>query len=103
METLVTAQLSTHQSAGDVIGCVNGAGVMCCVRSMAQQSLSQTSPAPLSSRSPPPQSCLHPVSYHADDLNDAKLSGVKRLVVFFFKSIVQFEDTFTDLTMWEIP
>lgn len=53
---------------------------------------------------PPPQSCLHPVSYHADDLNDAKLSGVKRLVVFFFfKSIVQFEDTFTDLTMWEIP
>lgn len=53
METLVTAQLSTHQSAGDVIGCVNGAGVMCCVRSMAQQSLSQTSPAPPSSRSPP--------------------------------------------------
>lgn len=48
----------------------------------------------------PPQSCLHPVSYHADDLNNAKLSGVKR---FFFLSIVQFEDTFTDLTLWEIP
>lgn len=43
MKTLVTAQLSAHQSAGDVIGCVNGAGVMCCGRSMAQQSTSQKS------------------------------------------------------------
>lgn len=45
MKTLVTAQLSAHQSAGDVIGCVNGAGVMCCGRSMAQQSTSQKSAA----------------------------------------------------------
>lgn len=37
MKTLATAQLSTHQSAGDVIGSVNGVGVMCCGRSMAQQ------------------------------------------------------------------
>lgn len=28
METTATAQLPTHQSAGDVIGCVNGAGLM---------------------------------------------------------------------------
>lgn len=49
MKTLVTAQLSAHQSAGDVIGSVNGAGVMCCGRSMAQRSASQTSPPPSSS------------------------------------------------------
>ena len=56
MKTFATAQLSAHQSAGDVIGCVNGAGVMCCGRSMAQRSASQTSPPP--SPSPPPPSEL---------------------------------------------
>lgn len=54
MKTPATAQLSAHQSAGDVIGSVNGAGVMCCGRSMAQQSASQTSPLPSPSPSPPP-------------------------------------------------
>lgn len=53
MKTVATAQLSAHQSAGDVIGSVNGAGVMCCGRSMAQRSASQTSPPPLSSPLPP--------------------------------------------------
>lgn len=38
METPATAQLSTHQSAGDVIGSVNGAGLMCWGGSMAQRS-----------------------------------------------------------------
>lgn len=42
METAATAQLSTHQSAGDVIGSVNGAGLMCCGRSMAQRSAPRT-------------------------------------------------------------
>ena len=56
MKTLVTAQLSAHQSAGDVIGSVNGAGVMWCGRSMAQRSASQTSPLP--SSSPPPPTAL---------------------------------------------
>lgn len=58
MKTLATAQLSAHQSAGDVIGSVNGAGVMCCGGSMAQQSASQTSPTPSSSPSPPTATCI---------------------------------------------
>lgn len=37
METTTTAQLSTHQSAGDVIASVNGAGLMCWRGSMAQR------------------------------------------------------------------
>lgn len=59
MKTQPTGQLSAHQSAGRVIGCVNGAGVMCCVRSMAQRSTSQTSP-PSSSSPPPPSELLAP-------------------------------------------
>lgn len=41
METTVTAQLSTHQSVREVIGSVNGAGLMCWGRSMAQRSALQ--------------------------------------------------------------
>lgn len=57
MKTLATAQLSTHQSAGDVIGSVNGAGVKCCGGSMAQQSASHTSSS-TSSAPPPPAGLL---------------------------------------------
>lgn len=42
METTATAQLSTHQSAGDVIASINGAALMCWGRSMAQRSAPRT-------------------------------------------------------------
>lgn len=42
METTATAQLSTHQSAGDVIGSGTAAGLMCWGGSMAQQSTLRT-------------------------------------------------------------
>lgn len=56
MKTLVTAHLSSHQSAGDVIGSVNAAGVMFGAGSMAQSPLRQSSPP--SSPSPPPVELL---------------------------------------------
>lgn len=45
MKTSATAQLSTHQSAGDVIACVNGVAAACYGGSMERRDVLQTSPS----------------------------------------------------------
>lgn len=67
METTATAQLSTHQSAGDVIASINGAGLMCWGRSMAQRSAPRTIHRHHPHLRPPSELLARSLSSRADD------------------------------------